>query len=108
MGSLALATLFRGAAIQLGHALEECQMLERLALSYVGAEEIIALQAFDSLTQTIEQFALLFQRLAMQEDIQDVIMTTNAVDRMTLVVLREALSGCNQTSPQNTGGVDFF
>ncbi|GAP25209.1 hypothetical protein [Gluconobacter japonicus] len=108
MASVALPVLFQGTAIQLGRALKECQMLEQLALSRVAKKDTTTLQSFDSLMQTIEQFTLLFQRLAVQKDIQNMTMNSEAVDRMTLAVLREALAGENSSSPQNAGDIELF
>lgn len=89
-------------------ALKECQMLEQLALSRVAEKDTTTLQSFDSLMQTIEQFTLLFQRLAVQKDIQNMTMNSEAVDRMTLAVLREALAGENSSSPQHAGDIELF
>ncbi|GBR17605.1 hypothetical protein GCM10010937_02050 [Gluconobacter japonicus] len=83
-------------------------MLEQLALSRVAKKDTTTLQSFDSLMQTIEQFTLLFQRLAVQKDIQNMTMNSEAVDRMTLAVLREALAGENSSSPQNAGDIELF
>jgi len=108
MEFLALATLFQGAAVQMSRALEECQTLERLALSHVAREETTALQFFDSLTQTLDQFRLLFQRLAEQEDVQAMTISADAVAQMTLAVLREGLAGSSQSSSQYEGDIELF
>lgn len=108
MGFLALATLFQGAAVQMSRTLEECQTLERLALSHVASEETTALQSFDSLTQTLDQFRILFQRLAEQEDVQAMTISADAVAQMTLAVLREGLAGRSQSSSQYAGDIELF
>lgn len=94
--------------MQLGRALEECRLLEQLALSHLAKEDTTTLQYFDPLMQTIEQFALLFQRLALQKDIQNMTISSAAVDRVTLAALRKALAGENSSSPQNAGDIELF
>lgn len=108
MTSLALATLFRGAALQMSRILEEGQTLEQTALEHIVPEKATALQSFDSLTQTLEQFRMLFQRLAEQEDVQGIIISADPVEQITLAALREGLSGSGKSSSQYAGDIELF
>ncbi|ANQ41116.1 hypothetical protein Gbth_051_039 [Gluconobacter thailandicus F149-1 = NBRC 100600] len=108
MAFLALATLFQGAAGHLSRTLSECQTLEQLALSHVAPEETTTLQSFDSLTQTLEQFQSLFQRLAGQEDVLGITISADAVEQVTLAALRERLTGSSEPSSQYAGDIELF
>ena len=108
MTNLALSVLFEGAATQLSRGLEDCQALENIALSHALLEETVTLQAFDSLTQTLQQFQLLFQRLAQQPDVQSISINSQAIEQMTLAALRDSLSGRLQTSSVHAGEIELF
>ena len=108
MGQLSLSTLFQGVSAQLSQSITECQALERVVLCRVATEETVGLQAFDTLTQSLQQLQLLFHRLAVEVDVQNGTIDDHIVRQVTLAVLRERLMGNHRSISHYDGEIELF